>query len=119
VTSAHQLAAFVVLAVALGVVVVGAAAAFGAWRPRLADRLILVSLVAVAVAIVTGGVLGLIGARVGDPLHFLYAVAALLVPPVARYLGRMGTPRRRGLAVAVGGLVLAALWLRLSMTGVA
>jgi hypothetical protein len=57
----------------------------------------------------------LTGGHPNDPLHLLYAVVALLVLPLARFWGRL--EHHRALVLGVGGLVLAALVLRLFQTG--
>jgi hypothetical protein len=100
--------------------VVVAAVAIG-WdrfgRPgRLAvDRAILVAIVAALVAIGSGLLLLATGGRPADALHFVYAAAALVALPIARFGGVFAS--RRALAVVVGALVLVALVVRLAQTG--
>ena len=65
--------------------------------------------------IASGLVVLLTGGHPADPLHFLYAVAALLVLPVVRFWGRL--ERHRAAVLGVGGGLLAALVLRLFQTG--
>jgi hypothetical protein len=86
-------------------------------RPgRLAvDRAILAAIVAVLVAIGSGLLLVIGGPRPSDPLHFVYATAALLVLPVVRFAQRLAG--RRALWIAVGAAVLLGLVVRLAQTG--
>jgi len=79
------------------------------------DRAILVVLGLVTLGTVLG--LGLLatGSRPGDPLHLVYASVALLVLPIARFWTQLSS--RRGLAVGFGGLIVAALVVRLFQTG--
>jgi peptidoglycan/LPS O-acetylase OafA/YrhL len=89
-----------------------------AQRPaaRWIDRLILATLGAVALAVLAGlGVWVSQGAPT-DPLHLVYGALALIVLPVARYLGRVGSIRRRSGSVAVGCLVMAGVLYRLWTT---
>ncbi len=79
------------------------------------DRVILVAIVLVAVAAASGLVILGTGGHPDDALHLLYAVVALLVLPVARFLDRLAG--HRALAVGVGGAALALLVLRLFQTG--
>jgi hypothetical protein len=79
------------------------------------DRTILAALALVTLGIVLGLVILATGGRPADPLHLLYAVVALIVLPLARFWQRLAG--RRSLAVGIGGLVLAALVLRLFQTG--
>ncbi len=116
ITTAHHLIALLVAAAGLGLAVVVALGAGRRQSGRLAaDRVILAALALVAVGVVTGLVVLLTGGRPNDPLHLLYAVVALLVLPVARFWGRLG--RHRTLALGVGGVLLAALVVRLFQTG--
>ncbi len=116
VVTAHHIIALLVAAAGLALAVVAAA---GAGRRRslrfAADRTILAALALVAVGIATGLVVLLTGGSPKDPLHLLYAVVALLVLPVARFWGRLAA--HRTLALGVGGVLLAALVLRLFQTG--
>lgn len=79
------------------------------------DRVILGVLLLLAIAVLSGLVILVTGARPHDPLHLLYAVLALLVLPVARFWDRLSD--RRALAVVVGSVVIIALVLRLFQTG--
>lgn len=86
-------------------------------RPGLlaVDRTILAALVLVLVAIASGLFLFVGGPPPADPLHFLYAAAALAVLPIVRFGGVFG--RRRALWLAVGAVVLVGLVVRLAQTG--
>ncbi len=79
------------------------------------DRVILVAIGATAASIVLGLVLLATGPGPADPLHFLYAVVALVVLPAIRFWDRLAA--RRGLWLGVGGVVLALLAVRLFQTG--
>jgi hypothetical protein len=79
------------------------------------DRAILAGQALVVVGIVLGLVILVTGGRPADPLHLLYAAVALIVLPFARFWHRLAG--RRALAVGAGGIVLAALVLRLFQTG--
>ncbi len=79
------------------------------------DRVILGGLALVALGTLLGlGILAT-GGRPADPLHFLYAGVALVILPVVRFWDRLA--RHRAVAVGLGGVVLAALVLRLFQTG--
>ena len=109
------------LAVAVAVIGVAVAAVAIGWgrfgRPgRLAvDRAILVAIAAALVAIGSGVLLLITGGRPADALHFVYAAAALVALPIARFAGVFAS--RRALAVVVGALILVALVVRLAQTG--
>jgi hypothetical protein len=79
------------------------------------DRTILAALALVALGTVLGLVILATGGRPADRLHLLYALVALIVLPLARFWRVLAG--RRSLAVGIGGLVLAALVLRLFQTG--
>jgi len=79
------------------------------------DRAILGAVLLVAVGSVLGLVLLVAGPGPADPLHLLYALAALLVLPIARILDL--PPRRQAVAVGIGAVILAILVLRLFQTG--
>ena len=109
------------LAIAIGAVGVGILSVSIGWgrfgRPgRLAvDRAIIVALVVMLVALASGAWLFATGLRPSDPLHFLYAAAALVVLPIARFGAAFA--RRRALALAIGAILLMGLVLRLAQTG--
>ncbi len=86
------------------------------------DRAVLVVLGSTLVGCLIGAVLLVTGSRPADPLHFVYGPAAVLVLPVAIWVGARGT--RSGSArvprdvwTAGGGLVLLGIALRLFATG--
>lgn len=116
IVTVHHLVALLAAAAGLVLVVVVAIGAARRQPVRFAtDRTILVALALVGVGIVSGLVMLLTGGRPNDPLHLLYALVALLVLPVARFWG--GLERHRTLVLGVGGMLLAALVLRLFQTG--
>jgi hypothetical protein len=105
-----------VCGVAIGVL--GLIAAVTGRQLRLTlDRLVLVGLVAAGVAIVTGPVLWWLGRQPRDPLHQLYAVAAAVVLPLARFVPLARDWRRRAAGLAAGGLLVVGLVVRLAQTG--
>lgn len=81
------------------------------------DRLILLTLGALALTSLIGPPLLLSGEQPPDRLHFLYAGLAWVALPVGRYVARSGEARRRGIALAIGAAVLLGACLRLYMTG--
>ena len=81
------------------------------------DRLILGALGAVALAIAAGIGLLVTGNAPADTLHLVYAGAALVALPVARFAAPSLNRRRRLVAVAIGALALIALTVRLLQTG--
>jgi hypothetical protein len=115
--SAHVLTAWAVLA---GLVAVAGAAAVGLATGRrrfLEDRLILVTLAAVLVAIARGALLVVGGSRPRDGLHLLYAAGILAVLPLARFAWpRLGSGGRDWLLLA-GCAVGLGFLLRLAQTG--
>jgi ABC-type proline/glycine betaine transport system permease subunit len=107
------------VAVAAGVVLLGVAVATAAGRTasyRELDAAILAQLATTGAAAIVGLVLPIAGSAVRDPLHIVYAVVALVVAPIARYLGR-GDARRIGRFAVLAGLVVLGSTLRLFMTG--
>jgi hypothetical protein len=91
--------------------------ATGRWDRHAADRVLLVALLLCSVAVAGGLITALVGGPPADPLHLVYGAAALAVLPIARYLGRVGDPRRRAGWLGLGSLVLLALLVRLVQTG--
>lgn len=96
----------------------------GGWRAvrrvppgRLASQLEAITLVALVVAIAGGLGLFVGGGRPAEPLHFVYAVVALGILPLADSLSRRAEPRTRGLATVIGALVVLVVILRLFATG--
>ena len=109
-----------ILAIAFAVVCLAIALiAWAAGRPYriLIDRLILLELLTLTPGVITGGAIALLRSPPRDALHFLYAVAVFAPLPVARYLGRSGSLRRRSGYVAVGAFVTVGLLIRLFQTG--
>ena len=103
------------------IVLVAAEAGWRAWRRTppgdIADRLELILLVMVVIAIAGG--LGLLvgGARPRELLHFVYAIVVLSALPIAGTLTKQASPRSRGLAGGVGALVALVVVARLFGTG--
>jgi hypothetical protein len=87
------------------------------WDRFLADRLILAVLAALALASAAGAVIAFTARPPADVLHLVYSGLAFAALPVARYLGRSGTARRRAAIAGAGALVLLAFLARLFMTG--
>lgn len=111
----HIAAPLVAAAAALLLVVVLVGAARGRPVRLAADRAILLALAFVAFGVLTGAAVLIGGPGPKDLLHFVYALVALAVLPLARFWDRLG--RRRALALAVAAVVLAAMALRLFQTG--
>jgi hypothetical protein len=103
------------------IVLVGLEAVARAWRQSapgpLADRLRGVLLLALGVT--AAGGLGLLvgGAQPREPLHYLYAVLALVAVPISDSVSRNATPRTRGIANLVGAVVALVIVARLFGTG--
>ena len=87
------------------------------YRRILVDRLLLAELGLLLLAAVTGLLVFATSRGLSDPLHLVYGVAVVVALPIARYLGRRGTPRRRGGYLLLGALVSLGLLARLFMTG--
>jgi hypothetical protein len=86
------------------------------------DRAVLAVLGGALAAVLIGAVLLLTGSRPADPLHFVYGPAALIVLPVAIWIGARGTRAgssrvRRDVWTAGGGVALLGILLRLFATG--
>ena len=117
-TELHRLAADAAVVVAiLLLAVVLLSLATGRLRRFGVDRLVLAGVAVVGLAGLAGLVLLASGHVPADPLHLVYGPVALLTLPVARYMARQGTERRRTLWMLLGSLVLAGVLLRLFMTG--
>ena len=108
-------------ATAAAAVLLLAAAALGLAAPeRLRvwlDRAILVALVALGIAALSGLPLIVLTGGPADPLHFLYAVIGPGLIVVARYLGHDVDRRRRALYMAVAAITVLAVIYRLFTTG--
>ncbi len=87
------------------------------YRRILIDRLLLAAVALLLLAGVTGLLVFATSRRLSDPLHLVYGLVVVAALPVARYLARQGTPRRRGSYMMAGTVVSLALLARLSMTG--
>jgi hypothetical protein len=115
--SVHVLTAWAVL-VALTAVAATAVVGLLTHRRRfLEDRLIIVALAVVLVAIATGALLVVGGSRPHDGLHLLYAAGAILVLPIARFAWPALGPGGRGWLLLAGCAIGAGLLLRLAQTG--
>jgi hypothetical protein len=124
VAEAHQLAAFAVIGVTVVLPVVGAwswltaRGSGGTHDHRFAvDRSLLVLEALIGLNVALGLILLAAGRRPEDPLHLLYAVAALVTLPAAWWWGGRGDRRRRDAWVTVSALVLLGIEARLLMTG--
>ena len=111
--------------IAAGAVVLGALVGLRIAARRSArvwlDRLVLGLIAVVAANIALGGLVVILapGGRSGpaDPLHLVYAVAALLALPVARFEVERRGSTRVGWWVCAGGVVTLGVLLRLWATG--
>lgn len=114
----HRALALVTAAGAVVLVILAAGGRLAGGASRLwIDRAILGLLAVIGLAILSGLALLLGGGGPDDPLHFLYAVAALLTLPVARAWATGDHAGRRWLAMALAGAVLGGVVVRLFMTG--
>jgi hypothetical protein len=82
-----------------------------------AERLSQIFLIALVVTVAGG--LGLLagGGRPTEALHFVYAIVALAVVPVADSVAQRAGARQRGIASLIGALVALAVVARLFQTG--
>jgi hypothetical protein len=80
------------------------------------DRLILATLVVLALAVASGALPFVAAGPPRDILHYVYAVAAPVSLLAGRFLGTAATVRRRAVFVAVGAAVALALVARSFMT---
>jgi hypothetical protein len=100
---------------------VGIEAGLRAWRrtppPGWVERLDLV--VVLILLIASAGGLGLLlgGSGPREPLHFVYAVLAVGILPVADSLAKKASPRRRAAVSAAAAVVALVLIGRLFQTG--
>ena len=121
----HAWLASAAAVVAAGAVVLGALAGLGLAAGRSArlwlDRLVLGLLAVVTANVALGGLVAFLGlgGRSGpaDPLHLVYAAAALVALPVARFEVERRGSTRVGWWVCGGGLVTLGALLRLWATG--
>lgn len=113
-------AAFAWLAVAGTVAVLAVGIVLAAGRTRsyaLLDGAILVQAGAAALAAAVGLVLAVAGHGLRDPLHIVYAVVAVSAAIATRYAVRGHDPRRAGRWIALAGVVILGVMVRLFMTG--
>jgi hypothetical protein len=105
-------------------VAVAAVGLDGAWRAMrrlppgaLASQLETIVLIVLVVAIAGG--LGILvgGGRPAELLHFVYAIVAVGILPLADSLSRRAHPRTRGIATVLGAAVVFVVILRLFATG--
>lgn len=106
----------------LAVACLGAAVVAWLWArpipvPVLLDRVLLLQAAVLGLALVTGVWVALTSGSPRDPLHLAYGAAVLVPLPVARYIARTGTPRRRAAYLALGALTTVGLVMRLFQTG--
>jgi hypothetical protein len=76
-------------------------------------------LVLLALVVTSAGGLGLLvgGARPREALHFVYAIVALGLLPLASSLSRRSEPRRQGLATFLAAVIALIVIARLFGTG--
>lgn len=117
VADTHGALAWLTVAITIVVLVVALLAASGRASRASVDGAVLGLLAAVVATAAVGAALPVAGSSPRDPLHFLYAVVALIVPPGARYAARSRDARRVGQFVAAGAAITLAAMLRLFMTG--
>jgi len=115
--STHVLTAWLVAAAVAVVALVAVVDALTHRRRFLEDRLILVALVVVAVAIATGASQLATGGPPRDGLHLLYAAGLLVALPLARFVWPGLDDRRRDWLLVAGCALAAGLLLRLAQTG--
>jgi hypothetical protein len=114
----HSWLAVLAIAADLALVAVSAVALLTRRCSRLwGDRLILMVLAATGLTALVGGGFALTSRSPSDTLHLVYGVVALLVLPIARYIGRSGSDRRRSGWLALGSVVQLAVYVRLFQTG--
>jgi hypothetical protein len=81
------------------------------------DRAILAALALVLANVLVGAGIAVGGRRPADPLHYLYAILAIIALPIARFGGGESWAHRRALVIALGAIVLVGLVVRLVQTG--
>jgi hypothetical protein len=117
-SSLHLWLAVAAIAADLGLVAVSLlGVATRRWNRLLGDRLVLAVLATTGLAALVGASLAVTSRPPDDVLHLIYGLVALAVLPIARYIGRSGSDRRRAGWLAAGSLVLLAVYARLVQTG--
>jgi hypothetical protein len=113
----HDLLAYAALAAALATLLVAVVGTVAGGPVRIwLDRLILLTLAALAAAALSGLPLALLAGLPADVLHLVYGLSAPLVLLAGRYLGRRGSLHRRSLLVALATLALLGVIYRLFTT---
>ena len=116
-----QLHAWLAVAAALVVVLVGLEAGWRAWRrlPPGETTRRLEGLLLVLLLITIAGGLGLLagGGHPREILHFVYAIVVFGAVPIAAALSARASPRTRGLAGVAGAIVALVVVARLFGTG--
>lgn len=117
-TLLHQWLAYLALAGASLVLVAAGLGLVAPQRLRMwLDRAILLALLALGLALLSGLPLILLTGGPADPLHFLYALIGPAMLVGARYWGHDVALRRRALYMAVAAVALLAVIYRLFTTG--
>jgi hypothetical protein len=102
----------------LGLVAVSlVGAATRRWNRLLGDRLVLAVLATTGLAALLGAGVAVSSRPPADGLHLVYGAVALAVLPIARYLARAGSDRRRAGWLLLGSVVQLAIYARLLQTG--
>ena len=81
------------------------------------DRAILFALALVLANVFVGAGIAIGGRQPPDPLHYLYAILAIIALPIARFAGGESWARRRALVIGLGAIMLVGLVVRLVQTG--
>jgi hypothetical protein len=114
----HALLAWVAVAGTLALLAAAILTATGRVASHLLlDRAILVQSGTMTVAVLSGLAAPVAGRLPADPLHFLYAIVALVVAPSVRAWTRAADDRRQGRWQVVAAAVALGAVLRLFMTG--
>ena len=114
----HLVLGWIAVAGAIGLLVAAALTATAMTRSYLLlDRAILAQIVTLGAALASGLAVLPVHGGPADPLHYVYALAGLLVAPLVRYATRNAPPSRMGRWQLVAGAILLGVVLRLFMTG--
>jgi hypothetical protein len=87
------------------------------WDRVWGDRLVLAVLATTGLAVLLGAGVAVSSRPPADGLHLVYGAMALAVLPIARYIGRAGSDRRRAAWLLLGGVAQLAVYVRLFQTG--